>query len=181
MTKSKIKILVVDDERALCAGIQEALIREGYLVTAANDAPTALKLAGEGLFNLVITDIKMPDLNGLELLKQVKQRSRDTFFIVMTAYGTVESAVETMKEGAYDYLTKPIDMKRLRAVVEKALEFQSLVAENHELRLRLEIGSAYTLIFFAMIVPLLIVMQHVARPRQRRYAMSANAKSPETD
>ena len=141
MNKSKIRILVVDDERALCAGIQEALSREGYSVTAANDAPTALKLAAEGLFNLVITDIKMPDLNGLELLKQVKQRSRDTFFIVMTAYGTVESAVETMKEGAYYYLTKPIDMKRLRAVVEKALEFQSLVAENHELRLRLEIGS----------------------------------------
>ena len=146
MDKSKINILVVDDERALCAGIQEALSREGYTVTAANEARTALQLTEERLFNLIITDMKMADLSGLELLKQVRNRSRDTFFIVMTAYGTVESAVETMKEGAYDYLAKPIDMKRLRAVVEKALEFQSVVAENHELRLRLQKGSEPSLL-----------------------------------
>ena len=137
MDKSKIKILVVDDERGLCVGIQEALSREGYAVSAAHDAGTALKLADERLFNLVLSDIKMPDLSGLELLKQVKSRSPDTFFIMMTAYGTVESAVEAMKQGAYDYLAKPLDMQRLRALVQRALEYQSLVAENHELRLRL--------------------------------------------
>ena len=138
MDKSKVNILVVDDERGLCAGVQEALRREGYAVDAANDAHTALKLAAQRLYNLVITDIKMTGLDGLELLRQIKGKSRDTLFILMTAFGTVESAVEAMKEGAYDYLPKPLDMKRLRTLVLKALEFQALVAENNELRLRLQ-------------------------------------------
>src|SRR5204863_4893508 len=126
-----------DDERGLCAGIQEALQREGYLVDAANDGPSALQLIGERLYNLLVMDMKMPQMSGLQLLKEVKAKSRDTMFILMTAYGTVESAVEAMKSGAYDYLAKPLDMQRLRALVFKALEFQTLVAENNELRLRL--------------------------------------------
>ncbi len=129
---------MVDDEQGLCAGVQEALRREGYVVDATTDAPTALKLAQERLYNLVVSDIKMPGLSGLELLMRVRAFSRDTLFILMTAYGTVESAVEAMKQGAYDYLPKPIDMKRLRALVQKALEFQAVVAENSELRLRLQ-------------------------------------------
>jgi len=138
MDRSKIKILVVDDERGLCAGVQEALRREGYLVDGANDGHSALRLLGEGLYNLVLTDVRMPDFSGLRLLEEVRQTSRDTLFILMTAYGTVESAVEAMKNGAYDYLTKPLDMQHLRALVLKALEFQSVVAENNELRLRLQ-------------------------------------------
>src|SRR6058998_76586 len=138
MDKSRINILVVDDERGLCAGIQEALKREGYSVDAANDARTALRLVGERLYNLVLTDIKMPEMSGLQLLKEARQKSSDTLFILMTAYGTVESAVQAMKEGAYDYLSKPLDMQRLRAVVLKALEFQAVVAENNELRMRLQ-------------------------------------------
>jgi DNA-binding NtrC family response regulator len=146
MDKSRIKLLVVDDERGLCAGIQEALRREGYFVDAANDAPTALKMIGERLYNLVITDMKMPEMSGLQLLKEAKEKSRDTQFILMTAYGTVESAVEAMKEGAYDYLSKPIDRQRLRALVLKALEFQALVAENNELRLRVQKRSEPSLL-----------------------------------
>src|SRR5215469_1951802 len=141
MDKAKIKILVVDDEQGLCAGVQEALRREGYMVDAMTDAPAALKLAQQRLYNLVISDMKMPALSGLELLAQVRAHNRDTLFILMTAYGTVENAVEAMKQGAYDYLPKPIDMKRLRALVEKALEFQAVVAENNELRLRLQTRS----------------------------------------
>lgn len=146
MDKSRVKILVVDDERGLCAGIQEALKREGYLVDAVNDAPAALKMMGERLYNLVVTDMKMPGMSGLQLLKEAKQQSRDTQFILMTAYGTVESAVAAMKEGAYDYLSKPLDMQRLRALVLKALEFQALVAENNELRLRLQKRSEPSLL-----------------------------------
>jgi len=138
MDKAKVKILVVDDEQGLCAGVQEALRREGYLVDAATDSAAALKFARERLYNLVISDIKMPGLSGLDLLTQVRAHHRDTLFILMTAYGTVESAVEAMKQGAYDYLPKPLDMKRLRALVQKALEFQAVVAENNELRLRLQ-------------------------------------------
>lgn len=146
MDKSKITILIVDDERGLCAGIQEALKREGYLVDTANDAPTALKRIDERLYNLVVTDMKMPHMSGLQLLREAKLKSRDTMFILMTAYGTVENAVEAMKEGAYDYLSKPLDMQRLRALVLKALEFQAVVAENNELRLRLKKRSEPSLL-----------------------------------
>ena len=142
MDKSKVKILVVDDEQGLCAGLQEALQREGYRVDASTDAVSAAKLSAERLYNLVISDIKMPGLGGMELLDRVRERSRDTLFILMTAYGTVENAVEAMKQGAYDYLPKPIDMKRLRVLVQKALEFQSVMAENSELRQRLQAASA---------------------------------------
>ena len=138
MDHAKIKILVVDDEVGLCAGLQEGLQREGYLVDAANDADAALRLAGQSLYNLVISDVKMPGLDGLQLLAQIRERSRDTLFILMTAFGTVGNAVEAMRLGAYDYLPKPIDLKRLRLQVQKALEYQSVVAENHELRSRLQ-------------------------------------------
>ncbi len=146
MDKAKVKILVIDDEQGLCAGVQEALKREGYVVDATTDASAALKLARERLYNLIVSDIKMPGLSGLELLAQVRAFSRDTLFILMTAYGTVESAVEAMKQGAYDYLPKPIDMKRLRALVQKALEFQAVVAENNELRLRLRARAETSLL-----------------------------------
>jgi DNA-binding NtrC family response regulator len=135
---SKIKILVVDDEKGLCAGLQEGLQREGYLVDAANDVPSALELAGKNLYNLVISDVKMPGASGLELLAQFRERSRDTLFILMTAFSTVENAVAAMRLGAYDYLPKPIDLKRLRVLVQKALEHQAVVVENHELRSRLQ-------------------------------------------
>ena len=141
MEKSKVKILVVDDEQGLCAGIQEALQRESYVVDATIDALQALKMTKDHLYNLIVSDIKMPGASGIELMKQVRVHNRDTLFILMTAYGTVESAVEAMKQGAYDYLPKPIDLKRLRALVQKALEFQAVVAENNELRLRLRTHS----------------------------------------
>jgi DNA-binding NtrC family response regulator len=122
----------------LCAGLQEGLRREGYIVDAANDASAALKLASQSLYNLVISDVKMPGTSGLELLGQIRERSRETLFILMTAFSTVENAVEAMRLGAYDYLPKPIDLKRLRLLVQKALEYQAVVAENHELRSRLQ-------------------------------------------
>jgi DNA-binding NtrC family response regulator len=138
MNKSRIKLLVVDDELGLAAGIQEALQREGYTVHVANDGATARAALTGSLYNLVLTDFKLPDANGNEILRFTREKSRDTLVIIMTAYGTVENAVEAMKLGAYDYLAKPLDMQRLRATVLKALEFQAVVAENHELRLRLQ-------------------------------------------
>jgi DNA-binding NtrC family response regulator len=146
MDRSRISILVVEDERSLCAGLQEALGREGYQVDTAQDAQAAWALIDQRLYNLVLTDVKMPGLSGLELMQQVRTRSPDTMFILMTAYGTVENAVQAMKEGAYDYLTKPLDLQRLRLLVRKALEFQAVVAENHELRLRLQKRSEPSLL-----------------------------------
>ena len=138
MDNSKIRILVVDDEQGLCVGLQEGLSREGYAVDAVSDAEAALKLARLNLYNVVISDIKMPGASGLELLAKIHEHSRDTLFILMTAFGTVENAVEAMRLGAYDYLSKPIDLKRLRMQVQKALEFQAVMAENNELRTRLQ-------------------------------------------
>lgn len=138
MNKPKAKILVVDDEQGLCTGLQEALRRERHDVEATTDPRTALKLASASFYNLVIADIKMPGMSGMELLSKVRERHQATLFILMTAYGSVESAVAAMKEGAYDYLPKPIDMKRLRVLVQKAIEFQAVVAENSQLRSRLE-------------------------------------------
>lgn len=138
MDKSRVKILVVDDEAGLCAGVQEALRREGYAVAAANDAPSALARLRAEVYNLVVSDMRMPGVSGLELLNAAREHQPDTQFILMTAYGTVANAVEAMKAGAYDYLAKPLDMQRLRLLVEKALEHQALVAENHDLRQRLK-------------------------------------------
>ena len=146
MDKSKINILVVDDERGLCAGVQEALRREGYAVDAAHDAREALGRLGLRLYNLVLSDVRLGEMSGLDLLKEARRTSRDTLFILMTAYGTVPNAVEALKEGAYDYLTKPLDMQRLRALVLKALEFQSVVSENSELRQRLQKRSEPSLL-----------------------------------
>jgi DNA-binding NtrC family response regulator len=146
MENSKIRILVVDDEQGLCAGLQEGLQREGYRVDAAHDATAALQLAGRNLYNLVISDVKMPGISGLELLAQIRERHGDTLFILMTAFSTVENAVAAMRLGAYDYLPKPIDLKRLRVLVQKALEHQAVVVENHELRSRLEKRSAPALL-----------------------------------
>jgi DNA-binding NtrC family response regulator len=126
--------------------VQEALQREGYVVDVAHEAGTALQLIEKRLYNLVLTDVKMPGLSGHELMKQAKARSRDTMFILMTAYGTVEHAVQAIKEGAYDYLAKPLDMQRLRVLVQKTLEFQAVVAENSELRLRLQKRSEPSLL-----------------------------------
>ena len=137
MDKSKVNVLVVDDEPGIRTGLRDALRHEGYHVETASNTAEALKLCGRLLFNLIITDVRMPGSDGTELLKHARSASRDTLFILMTAFGTVESAVQAMKDGAYDYLTKPIDLKRLRTLVLKALEFQALVAENNELRLRL--------------------------------------------
>jgi DNA-binding NtrC family response regulator len=143
--KTRIKILVVDDEQGLCAGIQEALKREGYTVDASTDPLSAASLAERQFFNLVISDVKMPQMTGLELLSRVRSRHPETIFVLMTAYSSVESAVEAVKQGAYDYLPKPIDLKRLRALVQKALEFQAVVSENKELRERLETRSELNL------------------------------------
>ncbi|HVU36576.1 MAG TPA: sigma-54 dependent transcriptional regulator [Opitutaceae bacterium] len=138
MNNANFRVLVVDDERGLCAGVQEALRREGYTVDAANDARTALGLIASRGHHVVVTDVRMPDMTGLQLLEEARPRHTDTQFILMTAYGTVENAVEAMKAGAYDYLTKPLDMQRLRHLVAKALAYRNVVAENNELRQRLK-------------------------------------------
>ncbi|MCL5097835.1 MAG: sigma-54 dependent transcriptional regulator [Candidatus Omnitrophica bacterium] len=138
MDQSKTHILVADDEPSLCAGIKEALEREGYRVTTATDGQAAADLLEQDNYNLVIADVRMPGRTGSELLAQLKTKSPEAAMILMTAYGTVTAAVDAMKQGAYDYFPKPLDLRRLRSTVKKALEYQSVVAENKDLRQRLQ-------------------------------------------
>ena len=121
--------------------LRRLLTRRGFDVEIASGGRAALESLEAAPSDVVITDFKMPGMSGVELMASVRAHNQDTLFILMTAYGTVENAVEAMKQGAYDYLPKPLDMKRLRALVQKSLEFQAVVAENHELRLRLQTRS----------------------------------------
>ena len=132
-------ILVVDDDRIILDSLCEFLRVEGYQVDGAIDSDTALLALGRTPFNVVITDVNMPGSDGFELLRIIKQRHPEIVVIIITGYGTIESAVEAIKLGAYDYLTKPIIDDEIRLTVERALKQQALVRENRALRERLNL------------------------------------------
>ncbi len=127
-------ILVIDDKDSMRDMLSASLTSEGYDVDAAGSGDIGIAKSKEKHFDVVLTDLKMPDISGLEVLSQVKEHDPDTAVIVMTAYGTIENAVEAMKRGAFDFLQKPFDINHLQMLVERALENQRLVAENMLLR-----------------------------------------------
>ncbi len=127
-------ILVVDDKDSLRNMLIETLVEEGYRVDAAEDGTKALDLVRNKSYDLVLTDLKMPDVDGLSVLSEIKDIDHDTAVIVMTAYGTIEDAVSAMKHGAYDFITKPFDTEHLCVLIDRALENRRLVAENTLLR-----------------------------------------------
>ncbi len=127
-------VLVVDDEAANVASLERIFQREGMRVLTAESAKAALELARGHRIEVVLTDLMMPGVTGVELLRAVKQVSPDTEVVLMTAYGTVESAVQAMREGAYDFVEKPLKRMNIVKTVKKAAERQSLVAENRSLR-----------------------------------------------
>jgi two-component system, NtrC family, response regulator AtoC len=131
---SKANILVVDDDRIILESLCEFLRLEGYLPTPAGTITQAVTELQRRAFSLVITDVNMPDGDGFELLARIRKNHPQTVTIVITGYGTIESAVEAIKMGAYDYLTKPIIDDDLRLGVERALRQQSLIRENASLR-----------------------------------------------
>ncbi len=135
------KILVVDDEPSNRQVLGRILAREGYEVAQASDGRAALEMVREGGIALVLADLRMPGMDGMELLRAIRVVERDIEVIVMTAYGTVEVAVDAMKEGAYDFITKPLRRVELVTTVRKALEKQHLAGENRVLRARLERGE----------------------------------------
>ena len=128
------KVLVVDDEEILRNFIAETLLRLNLDVTTAANGKIALNLIKENNYDLIFTDMKMPELTGIDLLKEVRTISPSTLVIVVTAYGSVENAVEAMRLGAFNYLIKPFSPETIEAVVEKVKEHQQLVDENHYLR-----------------------------------------------
>ena len=135
-----LSILVVDDDRIILDSLSEFLRLEGYTVGGTRDFKGALQALERDPYHLVVTDVNMPDADGFELLRVIKQRYPDIVVIIITGYGTIESAVEAIKMGAYDYLTKPIIDDEIRLVVERALQQQSLIRENQDLRNQLEDG-----------------------------------------
>jgi two-component system NtrC family response regulator len=131
---SRRRILVADDDESLRRVTQMELEELGYTVVTATDGNAALRRLGEAPVPLAITDLKMPGMSGLELLHAIRTEYPETAVIMVTAFGTVETAVEAMKAGAYDYLTKPIDYEQLALVVGRAMERQNLLEEVRNLR-----------------------------------------------
>ncbi len=128
------KILVIDDDTSLRRVLEYNLQEEGYEVQAASSGEEGLYLFGQSQPNLVITDMKMSGMDGLMVLKSIKERSTEALVIIITAFGTVDVAVEAMKSGAYDYITKPFNRDELRLTVRKALQFSGLAEENKRLK-----------------------------------------------
>ncbi len=131
-------ILVIDDDRIILDSLCEFLRLEGFRTSGAETLKGALAELEQEYYSLVITDVNLPDGDGLELLDIIKKNHPQTVVIVITGYGTIESAVKAIKQGAYEYLTKPIVDDELRLAVEKAIKQQSLLSENENLRLQLE-------------------------------------------
>ena len=131
-------LLVADDDPAVRQSLERALTREGYAVVQAPDGQSALERLQAGGVDMVLSDLKMPGLNGLELLKAAKVVAPDVDFVMLTAFGTVEEAVQAMKDGATDFLTKPFQRVQLVKVVRQALERRALIAQNRALQQRLD-------------------------------------------
>ena len=126
----KIKILVVDDELSMREFLSILLEREGYDVTVAGSAAEALRMMESALFDLVLSDVNMPGLSGIELLARIKEKSPETSVLMLTAFSAAEQAVEAMKLGAYDYIGKPFKNEEIKQLVKNALEKQGLKREN---------------------------------------------------
>ncbi|UCG46089.1 MAG: sigma-54-dependent Fis family transcriptional regulator [Phycisphaerales bacterium] len=131
-------VLVIDDDKIILDSLVEFLRIEGFQTDGTETVKGALADLEQAAYRLVITDVNLPDGDGLELLDRIRTEYPQTVVIVITGYGTIESAVTAIKRGAYDYLTKPIVDDELRMAVERALKQQSLMTENESLRLQLE-------------------------------------------
>jgi two-component system response regulator HydG len=131
-------LLVADDDPAVRQSLERTLTREGYQVVLAPDGQTALQRLQAGGVDLVLTDLKMPGLTGIELLRAAKVVAPEVDVILLTAFGTVEEAVKAMKDGASDFLTKPFQRAQLIRVIRQALERRALIAQNRALQQRLD-------------------------------------------
>ena len=139
-TRTKLRVLVVDDDEDICLSLDEFLTREGFRVKTINEPEAALPEIKHGRYQIVLLDICMPEMDGIALLSKLRSIDSDICVIVMTAYPSVESAVETMKADAFDYLRKPFELEELRQVMDRAIRENGLMVDPEE-RLSLLIGS----------------------------------------
>jgi DNA-binding NtrC family response regulator len=131
------RIMIVDDEEAMRESLSAWLVKEGYPTITADSGAQALSFLAEGEYDLLLVDMKMPGMDGLELLHRVREEYSQVLVIMITAYGSIENAVEAMKNGASDYLLKPFDPEQLIMMIEKVLKHRAVVEENLWLRERL--------------------------------------------
>lgn len=137
------KILVVDDEQSLREVLSIMLKRAGYAVTSVSDGEEAIEQVQKEIFDLVITDLRMPKVDGMEVLRAVKSASPETVVLIITAFATADSAVEAMKQGAYDYLTKPFQVDEVQLIIRNALEKRRLTTENILLKREMASQSSF--------------------------------------
>jgi DNA-binding NtrC family response regulator len=131
------RVLVVDDEKSILMLLEEALSQWGYQVTGASTGADALAALRTQVFDAALTDVRMPDMSGLDLLREIKKRDESIEVVIMTGYPTITSAVEALKEGAYDYLSKPLILDELRHLMQRLMERRFLRGEVQSLRMRL--------------------------------------------
>ncbi|HYA32361.1 MAG TPA: sigma-54 dependent transcriptional regulator [Thermodesulfovibrionales bacterium] len=147
MEERKSKILAIEDEKNMREILKILLEGEGYEVSTAKDGTEGLSWLGRDIFDLIITDIKMPGVDGFQVLKKAQEVSPETFVIMITAFGTTESAIEAMKFGAYDYIHKPFKIDEIRLVVKNALEKRKLIGEvsilRDKIRTTYELGNIF--------------------------------------
>jgi two-component system response regulator AtoC len=134
MMEIKHNILIVDDDEAMCRTLSDILKKMSCEVTAVQRGKDAVSLLQEGFFDLILLDIRLPDMHGLDVLKETREIDRDPCIIMMTAYADVQTAVAAMKAGAYDYINKPFEIEELRLTIKKALETKELKGEILRLR-----------------------------------------------
>jgi two-component system response regulator AtoC len=132
------RILVVDDDDLSRSYLSEALQRNGYLVDNASDGQEAVSMTDKQCYDMVFLDMRMPLMNGLKVLERVKKTSKDTIVVMMTAYGSIESAVEAMQKGAYDYIIKPFSLENIELLLKRVEERQKLIDENKYWRSRVD-------------------------------------------
>ena len=136
-TKFAAQILLVDDDDGNRQALSLLLRNFGYRVATANSGEAALELLAKSTYGVVLTDLFLPGVSGIDILKSIKENSPATNVILITGHASAETAVEAMKEGAFDYITKPVDFEKLKILVAKAVEKSRLVAENLYLRQQL--------------------------------------------
>ena len=132
------RILVVDDDLGMRDTLEAVLLAEGYEVKVAENGSETEDVLKQESFDVTLLDFKMPDCTGIDLLPRIKELAPNMPIIMMTAYGTVKVAVEAVKQGAYDFITKPFELEEMQLLIKKALEMKKLTDENHELRMMLK-------------------------------------------
>ncbi len=132
------RLLIVEDEETLCESLKRVLSREGYIVDTVNAAESALAILQERPYDLIVTDIILPGINGIELIRKIKEDNPEQIVVVMTAYASLETAVEALRAGSYDYIVKPVMHEEIKQIVKNAINQKVLQKENLLLKCQLE-------------------------------------------